>query len=103
MTFSIAATKADPRLEFFTLADLSDLGLGTVDVLRDRIKRNELGAHFIGGAYRVSRADLDAFLAASHRPASFDDFVETVVAAAPALSEEQRSRLAAVLSGGAAA
>lgn len=98
MTASLAA---DPRLEFFTLSDLADLGLGSVDVLRDRIKRGELGAHLVGGAYRVSRADLDRYLAACHRPASTDDFIETVVAAAPALSAQQRADLAAVLSGGA--
>lgn len=100
MSSSATAIKANSRLSFYTLADLTEMGLGSADVLRDRIKRGELGAHLVGGAYRVSHADLDAYLAACHRPASIDDFIETVVAAAPALSDEQRSRLTAVLSGG---
>lgn len=45
------AVKADPHLSFYTLADLTDMGLGSADVLRDRIKRGELGAHLIGGTY----------------------------------------------------
>lgn len=103
MSPTTRAVKADPRLSFYTLADLTEMGLGSADVLRDRIKRGELGAHLVGGTYRVSRADLDAYLAACHRPASVDDFIEAIVAAAPALSEGQRSRLAIFLSGGAVA
>lgn len=103
MSSSVTAPAVDPRLSFYTLADLTDMGLGSADVLRNRIKRGALGAHLIGGAYRVSRADLDAYLAACHHSATVDDFIETVVAAAPTLSDEQRARLAAVLTGGVAA
>ena len=103
MSSSVTAPAVNPRLSFYTLADLTDMGLGSADVLRDRIKRSELGAHLIGGAYRVSRADLDAYLAACHRPATVEDFIDAIVAVAPALSEEQRCRLTTVLSGGAAA
>lgn len=101
MTSSATTSAVDPSLSFYTITGLVNMGLGSADVLRNRIKRNELGAHLVGGAYRVSRTDLDTYLAACHRPASVDDFVETVVATAPALNEEQRSHLAAVLSGGA--
>lgn len=103
MSSSVTAPAVNPRLSFYTLADLTDMGLGSADVLRDRIKRGELGAHLIGGTCRVSRADLDAYLAACHRPATVEDFVDAIVAVAPALSEEQRCRLTTVLSGGAAA
>lgn len=101
MSSSVIAPAVNPRLSFYTLADLTDMGLGSADVLRDRIKRGELGAHLIGDAYRVSRADLDAYLATCHRPATVEDFVDTIVAAAPSLSDEQRTRLVAVLGGAA--
>lgn len=79
MYSSVTAPAVNPRLSFYTLADLTDMGLGSADVLRDRIKRGELGAHLIGGAYRVSRANLDAYLATCHpdgRPATYDTHID---------------------------
>lgn len=53
------------------------------------------------------REDLDAFLAAEQDfvqgLVTSDDIVEKIVAAAPRFSDEQRARIAAVISGGAAA
>lgn len=88
---------------FYTLQDLSDLGLGSESLLRKAIKEGRLPVHKFGMAYRISQEDLNAYLDASRCPAPqlFDNFVNAVVEAAPKLTDEQRQQLFTVLGGAA--
>lgn len=95
---------AEHGIEFYTLRELSEMGLGSVNTLRAHVKAGELASYEFAGGIKVSRSDLEAYLAARRRPANshkFGDFVESIVSVAPALSDEQRARIAAVLVGGA--
>lgn len=95
---------ADYGTEFYTLRELSEMGLGSVNTLRAHVRSGELACYEFAGGIKVRQADLDAYLAARRRPAKshkFDDFVESVVSVAPALSDDQRARIASVLVGGA--
>lgn len=91
--------------EFFTLRELSDMGVGSVNTLRAHVKSGKLASYQLAGGIKVRRSDLDTYLAARHTPAAtqeFDDFVNAVVSAAPAFSDEQRIRITSALVGGAA-
>ena len=85
---------------FYTLQELTDLGVGSESTLRKAIKEGRLSFHRFGTAYRIRQDDLDA-LAAARRPAPqlFDGFVDAVVDAAPQLTDEQRQQLVTVLGG----
>ena len=88
-------------LRFYTLQELTDLGVGSESALRKAIKDGRLSFHRFGTAYRIHQDDLDAYLTAARRPTPqlFDGFVDAVVDAAPRLTHEQRQQLITVLGG----
>lgn len=95
---------AERDTEFYTLRELSEMGLGSVNTLRAHIKSGKLASYQLAGGTKVRRSDLNAYLATRHTPAAsgeFDEFVNAVVSAAPAFSDEQRVRITAALVGGA--
>lgn len=88
---------------FYTLQELTDLGLGSESTLRKAIKEGLLPFHRFGSGYRISQDDLDSYLMAARRPAPqlFDSFVDAVAEAAPRLTDDQRQQLVTVLGGAA--
>lgn len=60
-------TKSDKQYDLekfvYTLADLSDMGFGTVPLLRKRARKGVLPAYLDGGRYLVLRDDLLEFIA----------------------------------------
>lgn len=100
-----AKDTATPTIErrFYSLQELNELGLGSESLLRKAIKEGRLPVHRFGVAYRISQEDLDLYLDAARVPSPhvFDNFVDTVVDAAPKLSDEQRQQLVTVLGGAA--
>ncbi|WP_425309973.1 helix-turn-helix domain-containing protein [Ammonicoccus fulvus] len=89
--------------EWFTLQEVEQLGFPTYATLRRYIADGVLVAHKIGGRVRVHRDALDALPQRinlrEREVESVEAAIDRIVAAAPALSDEQCRRLAAAFGG----
>jgi len=87
---------------FISLQQAAALGYGGYSTLRKHIADGRLPAVRVGRRVKVHRKDLDALaIPTAVSPNTLDDAVLRAVQAAPHLTDEQRSKLRAVLGGGA--
>ncbi len=87
---------------YLTLREAVALGYGTYPTLHRWTRVGRLPAVKIGGRVKVLRSDLDA-LAEPQGKATFEDVetaVRRIVAAAPALTDDQTRKLASLFGGG---
>lgn len=94
--------------ELFSFKEASALGYGGVTTLRRHASEGRLRTVRIGGSIKVTRGDLDAFVARSTTTlTTLDDDLEAaireLVASAPRLSPAQCARISAIFAGGASA
>lgn len=91
-----------PEREWYSLKEAVSLGFGGYSTLRKSISQGKLRAHKIGGLIKVRREDLDTLVESVRPEPTFEDVeeaIEQIVANAPALTDEQCRRLAAVFGG----
>lgn len=80
------------------MSEATKRGYGSSTTLWRKLKTGMIASCKVGRERRVSVADLDACCIRNNDPDSaYQDLVRRTVAQAPALSEEQRTRLAAIL------
>lgn len=90
----------------YTLVELKDLGYGSVDTLRRKVKRTRPGLKLVNGKYRLRFAEIEAILEEDKRRrselskepwAKLKLEAKRVGAAAPAPNADQRALIKSIL------